>query len=120
MSNYKIIHEDYTAFISGMVDGTASREARREAIRSAYHHFEGVIQGYIEQGYSVGTVTDNFPVVSQMIYKIPKPFVNNKLALGSIQGGRRITNSSRLRRGRRHSASRTRKARSMRRSRSQK
>ena len=108
----------------------AARKSTIDARKTVYADFEQLIKSYLDEGYSIGIFTNTYPVLSQVVYKtvLPQAAIDNKLALGSMglregsKGGsrRRLTNSSRPRRGLRLSASRPRKATSKPRSRSQK
>jgi len=121
MSDYRIVEESYYG------DG-AGAKAR----------LTGRVKALLHEGYSLGGFDSNpsTSVLTQIMYKTALPqgaVIDNKLALGFMgpregsmgpregsKGGRRITNSSRPRRARRHSASRPRRATSTRRSRRQK
>ena len=113
-----------------IVDGSLYSDDQRQ-------RFIADVKRLLDRGYSLGGFTrEHGYAVAQVMYKTALPqgaLIDNKVALGSMglgsmglregsKGGsrRRLTNSSRPRRGLRHSASRPRKATSKRRSRSQK
>jgi len=117
MSDYKIIEKDYTNLIAGLkqaavaaVQAThtyplAEPHYRREeeaaaksvidAKKTAYADFEQLIKSYLDEGYSIGTFINTYPVLSQVVYKtvLPQaPYINNKVALreGSKGGSRTL------------------------------
>jgi len=123
MSEYKIIEKDYTNLIAGLKQAAIAavrathtyplteahyrkeHEAEAKSVidakKTVYTDFEQLIKSYLDQGYSIGTFKNTYPVLSQVIYKtvLPQaPFVNNKVALSEgSKGGSRT-----LRRRRRH------------------
>ena len=121
-----------------LVDGSFYEEGGRQK-------FIADVKTLLDGGYSLGGFTKDSYYVTQVMYKTSQPPLQSilesldhtlkyapiGLSLGTAapevfaaqarvngsHGGRRITNSSRPRRARRHSVSRTRKARSRRHSR---
>lgn len=113
MSDYKIIEKDYTNLIAGLKQAAVAavrathtyplsathysreEEAERKSIidarKTVFADFEQLIKAYLDQGYSIGTFTNTYPVLSQIVYKTALP-PNNKLALGegSKGGSRRL------------------------------
>lgn len=117
MGDYKIIEKEYSEFIiriktaaDAAVRAThtyplaephyrreeeAERKSVIDARKAAYADFEQLIKSYVDQGYSIGTFINTYPVLSQVVYKtvLPQaPFINNKLAVseGSKGGSRTL------------------------------